>query len=198
MARGRQLRPATANQIAQTVAQAEGNSLTDNARLFALLNFALADAAIVSWDCKYTFDYWRPITAIQLADMDGNAKTEPDPTWTPLLPTPPFPEYTSGHSTFSGAAAVVLAHFYRRDRVSFNVGSDDLPGVFRLLSELLGSSARERHEPRLRRDSFQVREYARTVERRKNGRVRRTQRATTALAAAAHRAPAGNPSRAPR
>ena len=95
------------------------------------MNFALADAAIVSWDCKYTFDYWRPITAIQLADMDGNAKTEPDLTWTPLLPTPPFPEYTSGHSTFSGAAAVVLADFYRRDRVSFNVGSDDLPGVFR-------------------------------------------------------------------
>ena len=157
------------NQIAQSVAQTGGNSLTDNARLFALLNFALADAAIVAWDCKYTFDFRRPITAIQLADMDGNAKTEPDLTWTPLLSTPPFPEYTSGHSTFSGAAAVVLADFYRRDRVSFNVGSNDLPGVS-ALSGLLGSSARERQEPRLRRDSFQVREYARTAERRKNRR----------------------------
>jgi membrane-associated phospholipid phosphatase len=119
------------NQIAQTVASEHRNSLAENARLFALLNIALADAAIVSWDCKYTFALWRPITAIQLADTDGDPQTEPDPSWTPLLPTPPFPEYTSGHSTFSGAAAVVLALFYERDRVPFDALSDDLPGVVR-------------------------------------------------------------------
>jgi hypothetical protein len=119
------------NQIAQSVATKEGTSLAGNARLFALLNIALADAAIVSWDCKYVYNYWRPITAIQLADTDGNPATLADPAWAPLLATPPFPEYTSGHSTFSGAAAVVLAYFFHRDRVAFSVGSDDLPGVVR-------------------------------------------------------------------
>jgi hypothetical protein len=119
------------NQIAQSVATSAGNSLATNARLFALLNIALADAAIVSWDCKYVYNLWRPITAIQLADTDGNPATHADPAWQPLLPTPPFPEYTSGHSTFSGAAAVVLARFYGRDDVVFSVASDDLPGVVR-------------------------------------------------------------------
>jgi hypothetical protein len=106
-------------------------SVQDNARLFALLNIALADAAIVSWDCKYLFNYWRPITAIQEAGTDGNPATEADPFWVPLLATPPFPEYTSGHSSFSGAAATVLAHVLGSDRVRFSVGSDDLPGVRR-------------------------------------------------------------------
>jgi hypothetical protein len=119
------------NQIAQETAFRQRNTLEENARLFALLNMALADAAIVSWDCKYTFNLWRPITAIQRADLDGNPNTSPDPSWTPLLPTPPFPEYTSGHSTFSAAAAVVLASFHHTDNVPFAVGSDDLPGVVR-------------------------------------------------------------------
>jgi hypothetical protein len=119
------------NEIAQVVAADQGNTVADNARLFALLNIALADAAIVSWDAKYVYNYWRPITAIRLADTDGNAKTAADPAWSPLLPTPPFPEYTSGHSTFSGAAAVILALFYGRDRIPFMLGSDDLPGIYR-------------------------------------------------------------------
>jgi membrane-associated phospholipid phosphatase len=119
------------NQLAQSVAAGQGSSIEQNARLFALLNIAMADAAIVSWDCKYVNNYWRPITAIQLADTDGNPGTIADPAWAPLLPTPPFPEYTSGHSTFSAAAATVLASFFKTDRISFSVGSDDLPGVFR-------------------------------------------------------------------
>ena len=92
---------------------------------------ALADAAIVSWDCKYVFGLWRPITAIPLNDQDNNPYTVADAAWKPLLETPPFPEYTSGHSTFSAAAASVLASFFKTDRISFSVGSDDLPGVFR-------------------------------------------------------------------
>jgi membrane-associated phospholipid phosphatase len=128
--------PATAtppghwNQVAQVVAAARSRSLADQAQAFALLNIALADAAIVSWDCKYEFGLWRPITAIPLADQDGNPFTFPDPNWQPLLETPPFPEYTSGHSTFSGAAAAVLGDLYG-DRTGFTVGSDDLPGVRR-------------------------------------------------------------------
>jgi hypothetical protein len=125
------------NQIAAAVVtgrRASGeraDRVAENARLFALVNIAMADAGIVSWDCKYAMNYWRPITAIQEADTDGNPATEADPSWTPLLPTPPFPEYTSGHSSFSAAAAVVLASFYGRDRLAFEVESDDLPGVRR-------------------------------------------------------------------
>jgi PAP2 superfamily len=123
------------NQVAQEVA-GTGNhgrkrcGIEENARLFALLNIALADAAIVSWDSKYIYNFWRPITAIQ-EDNDGNPATQSDPSWIPLLPTPPFPEYTSGHSAFSGAAAVLLAYFFGGDRIHFEVGSDDMPGVRR-------------------------------------------------------------------
>ncbi|HEV8290719.1 MAG TPA: hypothetical protein VGP94_02295, partial [Tepidisphaeraceae bacterium] len=78
------------NLIAQNVAEAKHNTLAQNARLFALLNIALADAGIVSWDAKYTYNFCRPITAIRNAANDGNPDTIADPTWTPLITTPPF------------------------------------------------------------------------------------------------------------
>jgi hypothetical protein len=109
------------NQIAQTVAADRELSLIESARLFALLNVAMADASVVCWDCKYRFDVWRPVTAIR----------EVDPTWTPLLSTPPFPAYTSGHSSFSGAGSAALAAFFGTDRVRFSTTSDGLPGVSR-------------------------------------------------------------------
>ncbi|MCB9939875.1 MAG: phosphatase PAP2 family protein [Planctomycetaceae bacterium] len=100
------------NQIAADVALARGNSLSENARLFALLNIAEADAGIAAWDAKYAYDLWRPIDAIRRAQTDGNNATIADLTWTPLIVTPPFPTYTSGHSTFSGAADAVLSSFF--------------------------------------------------------------------------------------
>jgi hypothetical protein len=109
------------NRIAQTVAADRKLTLAEETRLFALLNVALADAAIVCWDCKYRFDVWRPVTAIRQTDS----------TWMPLLPTPPFPAYTSGHSSFSGAASAALAAFFGTDRVSFSSTSDGLLGVSR-------------------------------------------------------------------
>jgi hypothetical protein len=118
------------NQIAIVAAQDRQLGIEETARLSALVNIAMADAAIVCWKCKYIDGLWRPITAIQLADTDGNPLTEADPNWAPLLATPPFPEYTSGHSTFSGAAATVLSAFFRGNE-RFTVGSDDLPGVLR-------------------------------------------------------------------
>lgn len=118
------------NTIAADVAAQRGNSLAENARLFALINIALADAGIASWDTKYAADFWRPITAIREGDTDGNDATVPDLDWEPLLATPPFPECTSGHSTFSGAASAVLASLYGDD-FAFITGSDDLPGVTR-------------------------------------------------------------------
>jgi len=87
------------------------------------LNVAMADAAIGAWEGKYYYVFWRPITAITLADTDGNPETEPDPSWMPLLVTPPFPEYPAGHSTLSSAAATVLAKQFG-GHTSFNVISD--------------------------------------------------------------------------
>ncbi len=118
------------NQIAQDVARDKFNSLIDNARLFATLDVAEADAAICCWDTKYADSRWRPITAIQNADKDGNASTTADSTWTPLLTTPMFPTYTSGHSTFSGAAAAVLTSFYG-DNYAFSTTSPGLADVTR-------------------------------------------------------------------
>ncbi|MGB3266250.1 MAG: chemotaxis protein CheB [Microcoleus sp.] len=97
------------NQIAQEASAIAGTSLEDSARLFALLNIASADAAISCWDAKYHYDFWRPMTAIVQADRDNNPNTTADPQWMPMLENPPFPEYTSGHSTFSGAADAVMS-----------------------------------------------------------------------------------------
>jgi hypothetical protein len=129
------------NRIAQTVARARGTTMAENARLFALLNIALADAAIVCWDCKFEFNFWRPITAIHEADRAGNPDVRPDAGWAPLLTTPPFPSYTSGHSTFSGAAAAVLAHFFGTDDVRFTSESDGLPGHSRSFASFSAAAA---------------------------------------------------------
>src|SRR6476659_1573111 len=97
---GTETPPGHWNSIAQIIAAAHSNTLEENARLFALLNIAMADAAICAWDAKYTFHFWRPVTAI--------AFVEPELHWMSFIVTPPFPDYVSGHSTFSGAAATVL------------------------------------------------------------------------------------------
>jgi PAP2 superfamily len=117
--------------IAQGVAQQGHLTLLGNARLFALVSLAVADAAIVSWDHKYAFSNWRPVTGIQHADTDGNPKTTADPSWLPLIATPPFPSYSSGHSTFSGSSSRILALVFGTDAISFSTTSDGLPGVQR-------------------------------------------------------------------
>ena len=120
---GTETPPGHWNSIGQSIATAQGNTLEENARLFALLNIAMADAAICAWDAKYTFHFWRPVTAINFA--------EPGLNWMSFIVTPPFPEYVSGHSTFSGAAATVLPLFYSTEDMPFTTGSDFLPGVYR-------------------------------------------------------------------
>lgn len=122
--------------IAQTLSEQHNLTLTQNARLFALLSLTAADAAIVAWDTKYAYGNWRPITAIQHADSDGNPDTDADPNWTSLIATPPFPSYTSGHSTFSASSARLLAHFFGSDTISFSTASDGLPGVTRSFTTL--------------------------------------------------------------
>jgi membrane-associated phospholipid phosphatase len=121
------------NRIASQISTSRSLSLTENAHLFALLNVSMADAAIACWDTKYRYVFWRPITAIRLGDTDGNGSTDPDPTWVPWLDffpggTPPHPEYPSGHSTVSGAAAFILAAAFGDD-TPFTVTSDARPGT---------------------------------------------------------------------
>lgn len=111
------------NRIATDVTLKQGTSLLETARTFALLNIAMADAGIASWDAKYHYDLCRPIDSIRQADQDGNAATLADSSWIPLLKTPPFPTYTSGHSTFSGAASAVLTSLFG-DHVAFDSQSD--------------------------------------------------------------------------
>jgi CARDB len=114
-------------ELAQEVALDQGNSFEDNARLFAQLNVAMADAGIVVWDTKFIYDQQRPVNTITQDELSGVTS---DPEWKPLLDTPPFPDYISGHATFGGAAASVLENFFGED-VSFEIASQELPGVTR-------------------------------------------------------------------
>jgi membrane-associated phospholipid phosphatase len=135
------------NRIAQDVATDRGLDLVSNARLFALLNIATADALIACWDAKYTYNLWRPLTAIRAADTDGNPDTVPDAGWTPLLVTPNFPSYTSAHSTVSAAAAGVLTALFGPDQ-HFTVAAESLPGVTRSFDSF-GAAAAEAGQSRI-------------------------------------------------
>lgn len=117
------------NRIAGRLAAARGFSLSETAHLLGVMNVAMADAGIACWDSKYRYVAWRPVTAIHLGDTDGNALTDPDPAWTPLLGvTPAHPETPSGHSTVSGAAAFVLESVFG-DATPFFVESETRPGL---------------------------------------------------------------------
>jgi hypothetical protein len=93
------------------------------ARLLALANMATADAFICAWESKKFFAFWRPITAIREGATDGNDATAGDPNWTPLIATPPYPDYTSGANNVTAAMARTLAHFFGSDHVMFTVTS---------------------------------------------------------------------------
>jgi hypothetical protein len=140
--------PGHMNLLAQTLAGQRGNTLEENARLLAALNVAMADAVISCWDTKYEFNYWRPITGIREAAGDGNDGTQADAAWTPLLVTPNFPAYTSGHSTVSGAAAAVLAGFFGTDTIAFTLPSQSPAFAARSYTSLSGM-ARESADSRL-------------------------------------------------
>jgi hypothetical protein len=140
--------PILYNQNVQTIAAQQHNTLTQDARLFALANMAMADAGIVCWQSKYNYDFFRPITAAQesaqLAAINPGI-TNVNTSWTPLgapngiigsstFPnnapfTPPFPSFTSGHASFGGALFTTLADFYGTDNMNFTLSSDNIPGV---------------------------------------------------------------------
>lgn len=100
-----------------------GLGLVRGARMFALANTSMADSLIGCWRAKYDEAYWRPITAIHLADTDGNPRTSPDPTWTPLAPTPPYPEYPSGHACVIGSATRSLSLLFGSGDLDLDISS---------------------------------------------------------------------------
>jgi hypothetical protein len=118
------------NSVALELAPQEDMPLIEHAHLFGELNVAIADAVIADWDAKFYYSFWRPVTAIALADTDGNPATDADPTWLPLIPTPNFPEYPSAHSAFSSAGTTVLAEFFGAN-TPFSVDSFAMPVVTR-------------------------------------------------------------------
>lgn len=120
--------PGHLNAITQVVSRDRCLSMIENARLFALINLAMSDAGLVAWDSKYNtkIDLWRPISAIRLADTDGNSRTVADPNWEPLNPfSPPFPAYISGHATFGAVHAAVMEGYFGTDKVTFTITSED-------------------------------------------------------------------------
>jgi hypothetical protein len=130
--------PRLYNQVTRVLAVQQDNTPAENARLFALVNIAQADAGIQSWYYKYLYDCWRPVMGIRDADHDGNPNTVADTHWKYLgAPgsnggnnfTPPFPAYTSGHATIGAAMFKMVANYYGRDRVPFSFTSDEFNGV---------------------------------------------------------------------
>ena len=139
--------PRLYNEITVHIADQTNLSPLELAHLLALVNVAMADTAMTTWESKYFYDFWRPVTAIRESDSgagptgsgDGNDATIGDPTFTPLGSpasnltgpnfTPPFPSYPSGHGAFGGALFQTIRHFYGTDDIAFTFVSDEFNGV---------------------------------------------------------------------
>ena len=115
--------------IARQIAAAQGRSLSQNARAFALLNMALSDAGVALVETKYHYNFWRPETAIRAAGTDGNPTTDPDPSFVPFITTPCHPSYPSGHATTSYAAREVLERIFGRRDHSITLSNAAVPDV---------------------------------------------------------------------
>jgi hypothetical protein len=107
--------------VTRNLAEANLDNEGDSARLLALVSMSMADAAITAWDSKSAYVFWRPITAIREGDNDGNSKTVGDPTWSPLIATPPYPDYTSGANNLTASATRALSLFFGTNEMNFSV-----------------------------------------------------------------------------
>ena len=114
--------------VALTVSADRGLSLDDAARLLALLTMTLSDTTVATVGTKFANQHWRPAQAIPQADLDGNPLTVADATWRPRGGNAGSPEWISGHSSYSGAAATVLAGFFCTDAIPFDLVTDSAPG----------------------------------------------------------------------
>ena len=111
--------PNTWSRIFRTLSTQEQLSLVENARLYAMLYLTASDALISVWDDKAHYGFWRPITAIRRGDTDGNARTQKEDGWLPLIATPPYPEHPSGHAGLSGSFVATLQDFFRSDHIGW-------------------------------------------------------------------------------
>jgi Vanadium chloroperoxidase N-terminal domain len=109
------------NRTFRTIAEGEGLTLAKEARLFAMLNLAAADALINCWDDKAHWSFWRPITAIRLGNDDGNEDTVGDPAWTPFVATPPYPDHSSGYNCATSAFMHSGKAFFGKDKMEFGL-----------------------------------------------------------------------------
>jgi hypothetical protein len=128
--------PGLHNQATRQLAATKNLDTLDNARLFALYAMAMADSYIAVFDAKYTYNFWRPVTAIRNGDSDSNDATERDPVWEPFIPTPMHPEYPCAHCINSAAGAAVLEAFFGDAGPPFSLTSPTAPGVTRRFSRL--------------------------------------------------------------
>jgi hypothetical protein len=117
------------NQAAEQVAMAQGRSLSDNARALALINMAMSDSLVASFLNKYTYNFWRPETAIHGGNSDGNPNTVGDPNWAPFITTPCFPSYPSNHGSAGNAAAEVMKHLYGDNGLSMTLSNPAVPTI---------------------------------------------------------------------
>ena len=117
------------NQAARQASVAQGKTLSENARIFALIGMAICDASIAVYETKYYYNTWRPLTAIRGGGLDDNHKTETDGSWFPLIITPAFPSYPSAHATLSGAARTVLERVFGKHDLAITLTSPRAPGV---------------------------------------------------------------------
>jgi hypothetical protein len=125
------------NEITQTVVLAHHLDTARSARVFALVNLALADTVIAFYDAKYTYNFWRPVTAIRAADTDNNPQTLADPNWLPQPKTTAAdPSYPGAHASISGAAAFVLGALFGRGATHIDVTSEVQPGVVRSFNSI--------------------------------------------------------------
>jgi len=117
------------NQALEQVAQEQGRSLSENARALALVNMAMNDSLVASFLNKYHYNWWRPETAIHAGDADGNPKTDPDPSFVPLVATPCFPSYPSNHGSASNGAAETLQRIYGEGWHFITLSNPAVPGI---------------------------------------------------------------------
>jgi hypothetical protein len=118
--------PVLWNTVLRDIAGAHVDNISDSARLFALVDLAMADALITAWNTKKYYVVWRPSTAIQEGNNDGNSRTLGDPSWLPLIVNPPYPDYSSGANNVSSATLKALALFFGKDHLNFSVTTTNL------------------------------------------------------------------------
>jgi PAP2 superfamily len=128
--------PATYNPLVRQLSEPKGMDLLDHARLFALVAMATTDALVAVFDAKYTYKFWRPVTAVRNADLNRNDATQGDETWEPFIPTPMHPEYPCAHCISQSAAATVLEAFFGNAIPPVKLTSTSAPGVTRTFTRL--------------------------------------------------------------